>query len=207
MMTIGTRINDWTYLSPSAKGRKRYGIFRCSCGNEKEVFISSVATGASKSCGECMCYKYHLSRQDLQMICHARMRAIGRCYNPNNPSYKRYGMRGITVCEEWRVNTEAFVKWAVENGWQRGLSLDRIDNDGNYEPTNCRWATTKQQMNNTSANVYIEHDGIRKTLTEWSDDFNMPSYVAYNRWRRGERDFGKLFSSESRKSPGVMLHY
>lgn len=206
MIEIGTRINDWTYLGPSKTGRKRYGTFKCACGFEKDVFVSSVTTGTSKSCGECLRHKFNLSKMDYETIYSARQRAIDRCYNPNNPSYTHYGPRGITVCEEWRISSEAFIKWAVENGWKRGLSLDRINNDGNYEPSNCRWATLKQQANNTSKNVYITHNGIRRTMTQWCEAVGIPPYVARNRWHRGVRDFYELFSPESRRSPGVMLY-
>jgi len=76
-----------------------------------------------------------------------------RCYNPNNPSYKNYGGRGITVCDEWRNDKEAFIKWALTHGFKKGLTIDRIDNDGNYEPQNCRWATNIQQQCNRRGSV------------------------------------------------------
>lgn len=71
-----------------------------------------------------------------------------RCYNPKHESYKNYGGRGITVCEEWRKDFTAFYLWAIEHGYDKSLSIDRINNDGNYEPNNCRWATTKEQAKN-----------------------------------------------------------
>lgn len=206
MIAVGTRINDWTYLGEPSNGKKRYGRFKCECGAEKDVFISSVTTGASCSCGRCMYNKYNLSKRDYLTIYTARQRAIDRCYNPNNPSYLRYGPRGITVCEEWRVNPESFIKWAAENGWERGLSLDRIDNDKGYSPDNCRWATPKEQANNKSTNINLEHDGVTKTMQEWCEVFNVPHGLPHNRWQRGERDFNALFAKVDRRT-GVMLYY
>lgn len=81
---------------------------------------------------------------------------IQRCYNPNQSHYKHYGGRGISVCEEWRNNRSAFIQWANENGFKRELQIDRIDNDGNYCPENCRWITKKEQEKNT-----------RRSVTNW----------------------------------------
>lgn len=73
---------------------------------------------------------------------------IQRCTNKKNAAYKYYGGRGILLCAEWRNNFEAFYLWAIDNGWEKGLTIDRINNDGNYEPGNCRWVTLKENMNN-----------------------------------------------------------
>lgn len=91
-----------------------------------------------------------------------------RCYNPNNHKYKNYGARGIKVCEEWKTDFKAFQKWAYENGYGEGLSIDRIDNNSGYEPSNCRWATAEQQQNNRRNNRTIEIDGVTHTISEWS---------------------------------------
>src|SRR4051812_32000106 len=92
-----------------------------------------------------------------------------RCNNKNFIYYKMYGGRGISVCDEWS-SSAPFIKWALNNGYTDVLTLDRINNDGNYEPGNCRWVTMKVQCNNRSDNVFIEHNGCAKTIAQWSDD-------------------------------------
>lgn len=94
-----------------------------------------------------------------------------RCYNPEEKFYKDYGGRGIKVCDEWMDKKEGhsnFQKWAVENGWEEGRSIDRIDVNGNYEPNNCRWATPEEQANNRRNNNYVTINGVTKTTSEWS---------------------------------------
>lgn len=92
-----------------------------------------------------------------------------RCQDPKNGKYHRYGGRGITVCAEWGEYVN-FRTWSIENGYQEGLTLDRVDNDGNYEPSNCRWTTKRQQSRNTSKNHIITAFGETKTMVEWVED-------------------------------------
>lgn len=91
-----------------------------------------------------------------------------RCLNPNANNYQDYGGRGIIVCDEWK-QYESFKKWAIENGYSDDLSIDRIDVNGNYEPSNCRWATAKQQNNNRRSNKFYSFDGEQHTISEWAD--------------------------------------
>ena len=104
-----------------------------------------------------------------------------RCYNPKQHGYERYGGRGITVCDEWKNNFTAFKEWALSHGYDNSLSIDRIDFDGNYEPTNCRWADTKTQANNTSRNHYITYKGETKTLAQWADCLGINRYTLHVR--------------------------
>lgn len=92
-----------------------------------------------------------------------------RCYVKSSTSYKRYGAKGITVCDEWRNSFYAFRDWALANGYSDELTIDRIDSRGNYEPTNCRRATYKEQANNTSKNIKFTYNGETHTIPEWSD--------------------------------------
>lgn len=102
-----------------------------------------------------------------------------RCYNTNNDRYKDYGGRGIKICEEWLKDIKHFVKWSLDNNYKNSLTIDRIDNNGNYEPYNCRWVTKKTQANNTRRNHNITFNGEIKTLTEWAKELNVkPSCIA-----------------------------
>ena len=91
-----------------------------------------------------------------------------RCNNPSCRDYRHWGGRGITVCEAWNSDFLAFKEWALANGYEEGLTIDRVNNDGNYEPSNCRWATKKEQSNNKRDLHYITYKGETKTLSEWS---------------------------------------
>lgn len=98
-----------------------------------------------------------------------------RCNKPKHHNYERYGGRGIRVCEEWQNDFMAFYTWAMANGYQEDLTIDRKDNDGNYEPSNCRWATQREQLNNRGDfNVLVTYKGKTQTLMEWSEETGLP---------------------------------
>ena len=109
-----------------------------------------------------------------------------RCYNKNSKSNNRYGGRGIAVCDEWLHNSEAFKSWAIDNGYQLGLEIDRIDNNKGYSPENCRWVTKTQNARNTSRNKYIEWNGETRVLSEWCEllglDYNSVNMRLHRGW-------------------------
>ena len=109
-----------------------------------------------------------------------------RCDNPNLRMYARYGGRGITYCNEWR-DYPAFHDWAVSNGYTEGLSIDRIDPNGNYEPSNCRWITMKEQQRNKERTIYAEINGEVRTLAEWSELYGLLYRTIHKRYERGIR--------------------
>lgn len=93
-----------------------------------------------------------------------------RCHNENSTSYDNYGGRGIVVCDEWRNSFTSFFRWAESTAYDDTLSIDRIDNDGNYEPSNCRWATWEQQNNNRRSSRWVDAFGERRTIQDWTRD-------------------------------------
>lgn len=110
-----------------------------------------------------------------------------RCQNPAEPGYRNYGGRGIRVCDEWQ-EFEPFLKWAKANGYRKHLSLDRINNNGNYEPTNCRWATREQQSLNTRRNRLLTHKGQTMPAKAWANELGVPYGTILSRLRRGWPD-------------------
>ena len=125
-----------------------------------------------------------------------------RCEKPSNSEYHRYGGRGISVCAEWKNNKTAFFEWAMKNGYKEGLQIDRINNDGNYEPSNCRWATRKEQANNRRIRVdvkIISFDGESHTLTEWSKITGLSYWQIYRRYKAGKTPAEILERKENEK--------
>ena len=108
-----------------------------------------------------------------------------RCTNSNSTFYNRYGGRGITICDEWKDNFKAFYDWAMANGYQDNLTIDRIDNNGNYEPNNCRWVTVKDQARNKTNNHLYTINNETKALSVWCEQFNINYKTVRDRLKRG----------------------
>ena len=108
-----------------------------------------------------------------------------RCNNPSFVGFSQYGGRGISVCSEWLKSYEAFKKWALDNGYNDELTIDRIDVDGNYEPNNCRWATPKEQANNRRTNRMLSYSGETHNVESWCCITGLPRHIVDGRLRRG----------------------
>ena len=182
--------------------RKTYYVCQCDCGNVKVVRADALISGATKSCG---CIKKEQDKINLSANHKHKMSGTRiyetwqdmkrRCYNKQNARYDRYGGRGITVCDEWLNNFQSFYDWAISNGYSDDLTIDRIDNDGNYEPSNCRWSTAKEQCNNRGSNINITIGNATKSLMCWCEIFNVDYKKVYARYKRnGYEGIDRLFN-------------
>lgn len=145
------------------KEKKTVWLCKCDCGNEIEVVGTALSSGNTKSCG-CITKKHGMFGTRIYNVWHTMKE---RCYVPSQSSYKNYGGRGIKVCDEWKDNFKEFYNWAI-NGWKKGLTLDRINNDDDYKPDNCRWVDRVEQANNRHTNYLIKYKGEIKTMAQWS---------------------------------------
>lgn len=123
------------------------------------------------------------SKKDNKKLIYKRYIDIKtRCYNQKYKRFNDYGGRGIMMCDEWNRNFNNFYDWSINNGFSPELSIDRIDNNGNYCPSNCRWVDAKTQGNNRRTNIFISHNGETHTVAEWSDITGIPSNVIRKRY-------------------------
>lgn len=208
----GERYGRLTVVSLSEKrsGRKTYWLCKCDCGNYKEV--RSDCLGSVNSCG---CLKKEQDSKNLTK--HHRHKLSGtrlyrewqgmkrRCLNANDNRYSDYGGRGIKICNEWLV-ADNFFEWALNSGYSDELTIDRIDVNGNYEPSNCRWATIKEQSNNRRSNVLFTHRGKTQTLTQWAEEFGINPHTCYTRYLK-TNVFDEIFSLEPLNKCKIELTY
>lgn len=146
-------------------------LCKCDCGNECLVTSHNLRTKHTKSCG-CLQKEATVKSHTSHGHRHTRLYGIwnsmvARCHRKNSKAFPVYGGRGITVCDEWKSFAD-FLEWSLANGYNDGLSLDRINNEEGYCPGNCRWVTMETQANNKRSNVVVEYKGENHTLAEWS---------------------------------------
>lgn len=172
-----------------SRNGRTYWHCRCECGNEKNIMGKELKNGNIRSCG-CLALenpnrfqkKYEISSNRLYCI----WRGIKqRCLHPSTDKQKKdYFNRGITVCDEWK-NYNIFQTWALENGYAENLTIDRIDNNGNYCPANCRWVDIKTQANNKRNNHFITYNGKTLTLAQWARELGLKYNTLNERLRKG----------------------
>ena len=166
------------------KGGQTMWRCRCECGKDHIVNGYFLTSGQSRSCG---CYRNDLN---IKHGMHgARLYEIWkgmkqRCSNPRHKSYQTYGARGITVCDEWN-DFQAFYEWAISHGYSDNLEIERRDNTKGYSPDNCRWATRKEQMNNTRQNRNITYNNETHTIKQWAEIMGISYNTLYQRLARG----------------------
>lgn len=207
----GMKFGRWTVLcldETPHKGKACYWVCQCECGTIRSVRGDGLVNGTSKSCG-CLkreisainVSKNHKHKMSGTRIYHEWQSMKDRCFNENNSRWSRYGGRGITVCDGWKNDFQTFYDWAIANGYQDDLTLDRIDNDGNYCPENCRWATQVEQGRNRRTNIEITIGNSTRTLTEWCEIFQIDYKAAYARYKRnGNCTLEGLFNFRQKNS-------
>ena len=169
---------------------------QCDCGNIVSYRTSELKKkGKAPFPGSCGCERNKNIAQSRTKHgdCRSRLYEIWsgmkkRCYNKNSAAYDYYGGKGVRMCDEWLNSYDHFKEWALNNGYDDRLSIDRIDNDGDYCPENCRWANNYVQSNNKSTNHYIIIDGVTHTMKEWSDIYQMPYYIVIDRINNSKWD-------------------
>ena len=196
---IGEKYNKLLVIEEVEKqGKCRMFKCLCDCGKTTIVSMNNMRSCKIVSCG---CHK----RDQTILRCtthnqrHTHLYEIWkgikqRCYNPKHRAYHNWGGRGIKVCDEWKDNFQAFYDWSYASGYtfenhkqdeKRKLTLDRIDNDGNYEPSNCRWVTRKVQASNMRHTKLITINGETKCLAEWCRVLNIHRWTYANRIKKG----------------------
>ena len=178
-------------------GEHTYWVCRCDCGRITKVRPDALKSGTVVSCG---CYHSEISSDIASKINFkhglSRSRLFGiwkniqtRCYNQKSPAFSNYGGRGISMCEEWKNDFLSFFLWSTNNGYEPGLEIDRIDNDGPYAPRNCRWITRKENCRNRRNNYQVEINGvIYQSAAEAAEKLNIFSSSLNNQIKkRGKR--------------------
>lgn len=180
----GLIFGEWLVLEKNGNTKDNHikWLCKCSCGREFNVSSHDLKSGKSTKCKFC--------KSKTHGLCYTRIyktyrNMLNRCFNENDCNYKDYGNRGITMCNEWRNDFMNFYNWAMQNGYNDNLEIERINNNDGYSPTNCRWATRKEQTRNTRRNKMFTLDGQTLTLTDWCIKLNINYERTRGRLRNG----------------------
>ncbi len=186
---IGKTFGRLTVIEKDESRKDRaFFVCRCECGNIKSIYMNHLKSGSTTSCG---CYrkeqfssrltKHGMSNTKIYRVWSGM---IERCTYKKHKTYNDYGGRGIVVCDEWLESFENFYSWSCENGYEEGLTIERINNNGNYEPDNCKWVTLDDQRYNKRNTVIITINGVSKNLKEWSEELNIKLSTLRDRYYR-----------------------
>lgn len=173
-----------TYYKQMKKRERKFALCKCDCGNITEVRFDCISNNNTQSCG-CM---NTIDREKPNSTRKHKLYRVyyavkERCYNTKNRAYKHYGGRGITMCDEW-LKYENFLSWALTHGYNEGLQLDRIDCNGNYEPSNCRWVDSSTNNYNKRNNILVLYKDGWRTIQYISDKEGISWNTAYYRYIR-----------------------
>lgn len=174
-------------------------LCRCECGNEKIIEGGHLRSHKIKSCG-CLLTDVLIKRNYTHGMTNTRLFHIwqgikNRCYNKNFEHYKHYGERGITICKEWKNDFVKFYDWSMNNSYNDTLTIDRIDVNGDYEPSNCRWVKQAEQSRNRRDTVYITYNGETHTFYEWSKITGINQNTLCTRYYRDKKLGEELFKN------------
>lgn len=183
----GQKYGRWLVVGKA--DRPRYWRCICECGTQKDVLASSFLRGVSKSCG---CYNREITRkrhlthgESGTPLYHVWHGMLQRCYYDKHIDRQWYSDLNIDVCEEWRHDYAAFRDWMVENGYEVGMTLDRIDNTKGYCPENCRLVTPREQACNRRSNIMIDYNGKVQPLKIWAEELDINYHTLYRRIKKG----------------------
>jgi len=188
----GEQVGEAIFLhNVDNNAKRRFAAFRCVCGNKFISQIYKVKTCETRSCG-CLHKKATSAANSRHKLKGHKLYGVwssmkSRCYTPSVTQYKDYGGRGVTVCEEWRDDFMSFFRWAIANGWEEGLQLDKdLKGDGLiYSPSTCMFITPKSNSNKRRTSRLITHNNQTKTVSQWADDLNISLKNLYQRLSRG----------------------
>lgn len=171
------------------KDNKRFWRCICECGNQTFVNVYNLKHNKVRSCG-CQKRENLIMRSTKHSMRNTKIYNVwkgikSRCYNKNSKAFINYGKRGISMCSEWKNDFTIFYNWSIENGYHEGLTIDRIDNNGNYEPANCRWVDRLTQNNNTRSTKHYIYKGQDYTLSDLSLKFKINRNTLKSKLRRG----------------------
>lgn len=175
-------------------------LCKCDCGNETLVLSYNLRSGKIKSC-KCFQSETRIKTHKKHGMSKTRLYAIWcgireRCNNPNSKAYCDYGSRGVKVCDEWDNDFVAFYEWAIENGYSEDLTIDRINVNGDYEPSNCRWSDYENQQNNRRNNRLITYKGETHTMSDWAKIFGINYHTLATRLNRDKLSFEEAISKK-----------